>query len=87
MPWRCARPSRTTERVGAANDRRRERPLGTVTPPKFAGGDLSHEKLREHLPHRLAHRLDALGDSFEASTWYEQHRTRDRIILRTAPAW
>lgn len=47
-------------------------------------GDPSHAELREHLADRLAHRLDALGDTFEASTWHEQHWIRDRIIQRTA---
>jgi len=49
-------------------------------------GDRLHAELRKRLRDRLAHRLHALGDTFEASTWYEQHWTRDRVILRTATA-
>ena len=29
-------------------------------------------------------RMAALGDTFEACTWYRDHWTRDRVILCTA---
>jgi arylsulfatase A-like enzyme len=38
----------------------------------------------ERFRNMLSARMKAIGDTFERSTWYRDHWTRDRIILRTA---
>ena len=41
-------------------------------------------KLRDQFRILLQQRMNALNDTFEACTWYRDHWTEDRVILRTA---
>ena len=40
----------------------------------------AHRDVLEHHRALLKTRMEALGDTFEASTWYRDHWTRDRVI-------
>jgi arylsulfatase A-like enzyme len=46
--------------------------------------DPDHADTLERFRTLLRARLEAIHDRFEACTWYEEHWTRDRLILRTA---
>ena len=50
-----------------------------VDDPAYAG---TLDSFRSQLRQRLAE----INDTFEACTWYRDHWTEDRIILRTATA-
>lgn len=43
-------------------------------------GDPKHKETLERFRKALADRMAAIGDTFEASTWYRDHWTKDRII-------
>jgi arylsulfatase A-like enzyme len=47
-------------------------------------GDPAHAAVLAELRGRLQQRMDALNDAFVPCTWYRDHWTEDRIILRTA---
>jgi len=44
--------------------------------------DASHESTLKHFRELLKTRMKELDDNFEASSWYRDHRTKDRIITR-----
>lgn len=46
--------------------------------------DPEHSELTARLRRRLQQRMDELNDRFEKTTWYRDHWTRDRVILRSA---
>lgn len=47
-------------------------------------GSPAHAELLDHLRGLLRARLSELNDTFECCTWYRDHWTEDRLILRTA---
>jgi len=47
-------------------------------------GDATHANLLRDFRVALKGRMAALGDTFEACTWYRDHWTDDRVILRSA---
>ncbi|MAU12815.1 MAG: hypothetical protein CL607_23530 [Anaerolineaceae bacterium] len=46
--------------------------------------DPAHQATVERFRQMLKERMAALNDTFEACTWYRDHWTQDRLILRTA---
>ncbi|MCA9883867.1 MAG: sulfatase-like hydrolase/transferase, partial [Anaerolineae bacterium] len=46
--------------------------------------DPDHQATVEHFRQMLNERMNELNDTFEACTWYRDHWTDDRLILRTA---
>lgn len=46
--------------------------------------DPQHVAVRDDLRALLHQRMAELGDTFEQASWYEQHWTKDRLILRSA---
>jgi len=42
--------------------------------------DPSHRDVLEHHRSLLKARMDEIEDTFEASTWYRDHWTEDRVI-------
>jgi arylsulfatase A-like enzyme len=47
-------------------------------------GDPAHRETLERYRAALQARMAALGDTFEACTWYRDHWTRDRVIVKSA---
>ena len=45
--------------------------------------DAAHQETLDRLRAMLKTRMETLGDSFEACTWYRDHWTEDRVILRS----
>ncbi|UCH62063.1 MAG: sulfatase [Fidelibacterota bacterium] len=43
-----------------------------------------HANVRQHFREALEKRMETLGDTFELCTWYRDHWTKNRVILRTA---
>ena len=43
-----------------------------------------HQDIRNRLRTLLAEKMTAVNDSFQPCTWYRDHWTKDRLILRTA---
>jgi hypothetical protein len=48
--------------------------------------DPAHANTLQAFRDQLRARLAAINDTFEVCTWYRDHWTEDRIILRTATA-
>jgi arylsulfatase A-like enzyme len=51
---------------------------------KNLANDPEHQDTMDRFRQMLADKMRSLNDNFEACTWYRDHWTEDRIILRTA---
>jgi arylsulfatase A-like enzyme len=51
---------------------------------KNLAANASHAGKLEHFRKMLKSRMERINDTFEACTWYRDHWTRDRIIVRSA---
>lgn len=83
--WRALRDAGHTYAVTRADGR--EYLFDLVADPLQANdlaGDPAHAATLRRYRAALRERLAALGDTFEACTWYRDHWTRDREIVRTA---
>ena len=83
--WRALRDTRYTYAVMRVDGR--EHLFDLVADPLQANdlaGDPAHAATLARYREALRARMAALGDTFEACTWYRDHWTRDRVILRTA---
>ena len=83
--WRGLRDKRYTYAVHRAD--RREELYDNLADPyqtRNLAGDPAWSGLAERFRTKLARRMDALGDTFEGCTWYRDHWTEDRRILRSA---
>lgn len=83
--WRALRDQRFTYAVERAGMRehlfdRRNDPLQLAD----LANDPSHADTLRHFRQMLKSQMESLGDTFEACTWYRDHWTKDRIILRSA---
>jgi hypothetical protein len=47
-------------------------------------GDPVYKEVLDYFRELLKNKMEELNDTFEASTWYRDNWTKDRIILRTA---
>jgi len=83
--WRALRDKRYTYAVYRRD--RSERLFDNQADPWQTGGlvgDAKHAEALDRLRKRLKRRMEELNDTFEACTWYRDHWTRDRNILRGA---
>ena len=83
--WRALRSPRYTYAVTRADGQ--EHLFDNVADPyqlHNLAGDPAQSATLDHFRTLLADRLAGLGDTFEACTWYRDHWTEDRCILRTA---
>jgi arylsulfatase A-like enzyme len=51
---------------------------------KNLAADATHAGKLEHFREMLKSRMERINDTFETCTWYRDHWTRDRIIVRSA---
>ena len=83
--WRALRDSRHTYAVYRVDGA--ELLFDNVADPyqmKNLAGEAAHRATMNRFRDMLAARMKSLNDTFEACTWYRDHWTRDRIILRGA---
>jgi arylsulfatase A-like enzyme len=83
--WRALRDKRYTYAVYRADGREllfdnRADPYQT----QDLAADPGHAAVRERFRGAIQDRMAALGDRFEACSWYRDHWTADRVIVRTA---
>ncbi len=81
--WRALRDKRYTYAI-YRKDRRELLFDNTLDPYQLRdlAGDAGHTSTLERFRKLLKRRMAELDDTFEASTWYRDHWTRDRIITR-----
>jgi arylsulfatase A-like enzyme len=80
--WRALRGKRFTYAVHRADGR--EELYDNLNDPhqvRNLAADPTYADVVRHLQSLLRRRMEELGDSFEACTWYRDHWTRDRVIL------
>lgn len=83
--WRALRDKRYTYAIYRVD--RRELLFDNVADPyqmKDLAAEAAHKDTMQRFRKMLAARMESLNDTFEACTWYRDHWTRDRIILRAA---
>jgi arylsulfatase A-like enzyme len=83
--WRALRDKRFTYAVYRVD--RSERLFDNVADPwqmTNLAADPRHKDTLERFRTMLAAKMASLNDTFEASTWYRDHWTQDRVIVRSA---
>lgn len=83
--WRALRDKRYTYAVDRVD--RKEHLFDRVADPlqtRNLAGEPEHAGTMKRFREMLTSRMASLGDTFEACTWYRDHWTRDRIIVRSA---
>jgi len=83
--WRALRDKRYTYAIYRVD--RSELLFDNVQDPwqmENLAGDPRYQEILNRFRRMLADKMRSLNDTFEASTWYRDHWTRDRIILRGA---
>jgi arylsulfatase A-like enzyme len=83
--WRALRDRRFTYAVYRSDGR--ELLFDNVADPRQAkdlAADAAHREKLAELRGKLRRKMAELGDTFEACSWYRDHWTKDRVILRGA---
>jgi len=83
--WRALRDKRYTYATYRVD--RSELLFDNVADPyqtKNLAADAAHKDTMRRFRKMLAAKMESLNDTFEACTWYRDHWTKDRIILRGA---